>query len=195
MSYGRNFEMRVSPQIANRSARNYADAEFLIGAPVLTAAAATPEVDASGRSKAELATGATATPRPGEGGVAVFEDHGIAGVPGFDPWLTTASDLNFVPAGASVQVVNGGYVKFVLRNTPGFSLGGRAYEAQNMIDPAVAGSIAVGDTLTPGTGDNADGYWTTTATASEAWLVVTNVEAYGIHGVTDGVAVECRMAF
>ena len=38
-------------------------------------------------------------------------------------------------------------------------------------------TVAVGNMLTPGTGDDTDGYWKETSDAAEAWLIVTSVDA------------------
>jgi hypothetical protein len=38
-------------------------------------------------------------------------------------------------------------------------------------------TVAIGDYLTPGAGDDVSGYWAETATAANGWLVVTKVDA------------------
>jgi hypothetical protein len=38
-------------------------------------------------------------------------------------------------------------------------------------------TVAVGDYLTPGTGNGTAGYWAETATEANAWLIVTAVNA------------------
>ena len=37
-------------------------------------------------------------------------------------------------------------------------------------------TVAVGDRLTPGTGNDSAGYWVETANAAEGWLVVTGFD-------------------
>ena len=49
-------------------------------------------------------------------------------------------------------------------------------------------TVAVGNFLTPGTGNDTDGYWAETSDAAEAWLVVTAIDA-----ATD--TVECVLNF
>lgn len=176
-SYGRNFEFRVPPKSSNRSGRHYlVDTTALpIGAPVVVDTAESE--NSLGLLPVTKATSAQDAPKPGEGGIAVYE-YGPAAFAGDDPWLTTYSDKDVVPAGAAVQVVNGVDVKVVLRNTSDETfLNTRSYTGRTMV--AGLGStltLEVGDYLTPGTGDDTDGYWAETATASEAWLVITKVD-------------------
>ena len=115
-TYGRNFEFRVAPKSVNRSGRYYLAGtdDVAIGAPVIVDDPAT-ENDL-GLVPVVLATGATNKPIPGQGGILVYE-YGPAAFAGDDPWLTTYSDKDVAPAGSAVQVVNGDYVKVVLRNT------------------------------------------------------------------------------
>ena len=135
------------------------------------------------------ATSAQDAPKPGEGGIAVYE-YGPAAYAGDDPFLTTYSDKDTVPAGAAVQVVNGPDVKVVLRNTSDETfLNTRDYTGRVMVGGLGATlTLAVGDYLTPGTGDDTDGYWEETSTASEAWLVITKVD-------NDRGEVEARLTF
>lgn len=176
-SYGRNFEFRVPPHSSNRSGRHYlVDTTALpIGAPVIVD---TSEAENGlGLLPVTKATSAQAAPKPGEGGIAVYE-YGPAAFAGEDPFLTTYSDMDTVPGSAAVQVVNGPDVKVVLRNTAAETfLQTRAYAARTMVAGLGATlTLAVGDYLTPGTGNDTDGYWEETATASEAWLVITKVD-------------------
>ena len=186
-SYGRNFEFRVPPRSENRSGRYYLDwpTDVAIGAPVVNSGGSE---NGLGLAPVALATGAQDAPKPGEGGVLVYE-YGPAAYAGDDPFLTTYSDKDVAPAGDAVQVVNGEYVKVVLRNTTDETfLQTRSYTGRVMIAGLGATSIAVGDYLTPGAGNDDDGYWTETSTASEAWLVVTKVDE-------DRSEVEARLAF
>lgn len=186
-SYGRNFEFRVPPRSENRSGRYYLDGstDIPIGAPVVYSGGAE---NGLGLQPVLLATGAQDAPRPGQGGIAVYE-YGPAAYAGDDPFLTTYSDKDTVPAGDAVQVVNGDYVKVVLRNTTDETfLETRSYTGRVMVAGLGATSIAVGDLLTPGAGNDDDGYYTETSTAAEGWLVVTKVD-------NDRSEVEARLAF
>lgn len=186
MSSTRNFEFLVSPDGGQRGGRYVLSGTGVpIGAPVVV----TGDVDALGRNVVELATGAQDAPKSGKGGIVVYEEVVYAGV---DPVLTTYSDMDTVPNGAPVQVVSGGEVKAAYRNTTdGDFLGRTGYPAGRVM---VAGaslatpSVVAGDMLTPGDGNDDDGYWAETSTESEAWLIVLNVDA-------DTDTVECRVNF
>jgi hypothetical protein len=125
----------------------------------------------------ELATGAQA-PIGGVCGVAVFEIAPWPAFAGQDPFLTTYSDLGCVPLGKAIQVVSGPYVKVVFTNTvTGSFLLQRTYQGRVMVaDLGATPSAVVGNYLTPGLGDDADGYWAVTAVAADAWMVVTKVD-------------------
>ena len=143
-----------------------------------------------GLTPVELATGAQAKPLPGKGGILVYE-YGPAAYAGDDPFLTTYSDKDTAPAGAAVQVVNGTDVKVVLRNTDDETfLHVRDYEGRTFVAGIgiATPTLAVGDMLTPGTGDDTDGYWAETGTAANAWLVITKVD-------NDRGEVEARLNF
>lgn len=176
-SYGRNFEFRVPPVSQERGGRYYlaGDDDVAIGAPV--------KVDVSGDVNdldlipVVLATGAQAKPLAGQGGVLVYE-YGPAAFAGDDTNLVTYSDKDQAPAGAAVQVVRGFDVKVVLRNTEDSvflqtrNYAGKTYVAGLGATP----TLAVGDMLTPGTGNDTAGYWAETGTAANAWLVITKVD-------------------
>lgn len=172
----RNFEFRVSPTGGQRGGRFVADPSgdaIVIGAPVVT----TGDVDSLGRQVVELATGAQDKPVAGAGGIAVYEEVVYAGV---DPWLTTYSDMGTAPAGSAVQVVGGSEVKVAFTNTTdsGFLTREDYPHARVMVAGLGATpTLEVGDFLTPGTGDDTDGYWAETSDAAEAWLVVTYVDS------------------
>jgi hypothetical protein len=186
-NYGKNFEFRVQPHGGQRSGRFYLDEATAvpIGAPVT--------VDTSGDENdlgllpVNLETGATNRPAPGMGGILVYE-YGPAAFAGDDPWLTTYSDKGEAPAGAAVMVVNGDAVKVVLRNTEASTfLNTRDYPGRVMVAGLGATpTVEVGDFLTPGVGNDTDGYWAETSDADEAWLVVTKVDL-------DRHEVECRV--
>lgn len=186
MAATRNFEFRVSPDGGQRGGRYVLDGTNVpVGAPVV----ATGAVDALGRNVVELATGAQDVPKSGYGGILVYEEIVYAGV---DPVLTTYSDMDTVPDGSPVQVVSGGEVKVAYKNTEdGNFLGRTGYPAGRVMVAGVSlatPTVAVGDFLTPGDGNDTDGYWAETSTESEAWLVVLNVDA-------DTDTVECRVNF
>lgn len=188
-SYGRNFEFRVPPESADRQGRYYLaeGADVALGAPVKVDTAG--DDNSLGLSPVVLATGAQAKPNPGMGGILVYE-YGPAAFAGDDPWLTTYSDKGDAPDGAAVQVVRGPEVKIVLRNTAATTfLQTRSYAARKMVAGLGATlTLAVGDMLTPGTGDDTDGYWAETANADNAWLIVTKVD-------NDRGEVECKLNF
>lgn len=187
-NYGKNFAFRVPPMSSHRSGRHYlgGSSDIPIGAPVTVDGSTLNDL---GLSEATLATGATTTPLPGQGGIAVYE-YGPAAFAGDDPWLTTYSDKDTVPAGNAVQVVNGDYVKVVLRNTEDETfLNVRDYTGRTMVAGLGATlTLAEGDMLTPGTGNDTAGYWAETSNASEAWLVITKVD-------NDRGEVEARLVF
>lgn len=188
-TYGRNFEFRVPPMHGQRGGRYVApsDADLPMGVPVVVADGAEP--DALGLLPVELATGAQ-DPKKGLCGIAIYE-HGI-GIDraNRDPWLNTFSDYDTIPRGKACQVISGDMIKVVLRNTEDRTfLNVREYTGRVMVAGLGATpTLQVGDMLTPGTGDDDDGYWAETSTASEAWLIVEKVEA-------SRSAVECRLAF
>lgn len=177
-SYGRNFEFRVPPESEGRQGRYYlaGGAAVALGAPVKVDAVTYAENDL-GLTPVVLATGAQAKPNPGMGGILVYE-YGPAAFAGDDPYLTTYSDKSTAPAGAAVQVIRDPDVKIVLRNTAATTfLQTRSYAARTMVAGLGATvTLAVGDMLTPGTGDDSAGYWVETATAANAWLIVTKVD-------------------
>lgn len=175
-NYGRNFEFRAAPRGAHRGGRYYfaGETNIPIGAPVKYDASK--DENELGLLPVVLATGDQARPFNGMGGVVVFE-HAPAAFTGYDEAITTYSDIDFVPAGKAVQVVSGTEVKVVLRNTEDRDFLGRAYDGRLMVAGAGATpTVAVGNYLTPGTGNDGAGYWAETATAANAWLVVTKVD-------------------
>jgi hypothetical protein len=76
------------------------------------------------------------------------------------------------------MMVSGSEVKVVLRNTADRTfLNTRSYAGRVMVAGLGATpTLAVGDYLTPGTGDDDAGYWAE-GTAANGWLVITNVDA------------------
>lgn len=202
-TYGRNLEFRVPPQSEYRMGRFSTNAVPLSGAgspgtgatgtgliPMGAGVVADTSAgtDSMGRQTVRLAA-AGDTPAPGLAGIAVFE-YAPAAFAGFDPLLTTYSDLSVVPAGRALQVVHGTHVKVVFYNTIAESfLGQRNYQARTMVQGLGATpTVTVGDFLNPGPGDDTDGYWVSTATAAGAWFVITSIDPVR-------VAVEARMLF
>jgi hypothetical protein len=177
-TYGRNFSTRISPYPQQRHGRYVLDASggtVPIGAPVVVADGATPDAGLTDALPASLATGAQA-PKRGFSGIAIYERIDLAG---YDVDYTTFSDLDTIPDNELFQVVMGPNVKVVFANTTDRTyLNTRAYAGRIMVaGMGATPSLGVGDYLTPGTGNDTAGYWTSTATASEAWFVVTKVDA------------------
>lgn len=190
-SYGRNFDFRVPPRSGERAGRFILGgaAAVPIGAPVKVDTATAGSAEFSDANTVELATGAQA-PVPGLSGILVYE-HAPAAFAGDDPFLTTYSDKDTAPVGKLVQVVTGTTVKIVLRNTSDRTfLNTRDYTGRKMVAGIgqATPTVEVGEYLTPGTGDDTDGYWAVTASASNAWLVVTAVD-------NDRAEVEAQLLF
>lgn len=175
-TYGRNFEFRAPPRSSERGGR-YSIAgstDLVIGAPVVV----TGDTDSLGRLEVAPAAADASLPLPGQGGVLVYE-HAPSAYAGDDVLLTTYSDKGLAPAGKACQVVSGTTVKIVLRNTDDTTfLQTRDYAGRNMVLAANLGltPVEVGDMLTPGAGDDTDGYWKKTTTPGDAWLIVTKVD-------------------
>lgn len=174
-TYGRNFEFRAPPRGGQRGGR-YAvpttGSPIPIGAPLLVTAGAS--ATSLELTVANLTTGASA-PKSGICGIAVYE-WAPAWQAGSDPYLTTYSDRDTVPLGAAVQLVSGPDVKVVFTNTVASTfLTNRAYTGRVMVAGfGATPTIAVGDYLTPGTGNDSAGYWAE-SNAANAWLVVTHI--------------------
>lgn len=187
-SYGRNFDFRIPPEGNERKGRFFLTAAggtittplgtgVPIGAPVVRDAGnAAP--DFPGANDITLAHGAQ-PPKIGLSGIVVYE-HAPAAFAGYDPFLTTYSDLGYAPVGKLVQVVSGPDVKVLFHNTTAvtFLNGGQTYAARKMVTGIgiATPTLVVGDLLTPGTGNDTAGYWDETAVAANAWLVVVAVD-------------------
>ena len=182
-NYGRNFEFLVPPSGKQRKGRFFNDGgEIPIGAPVVVdyINGNSNADNALGMQPVVLADGQTATPVNGQGGIAVYE-YGPNAFSGDDPALTTYSDKDTVAAEAACQVVSGDDVKVRFRNTAASTfLNTRAYPARVMVtglNPATP-TVAVGEYLTPeDTPNDTNGYWQEEASAANAWLVITKVDA------------------
>lgn len=175
-SYGRNFHTRVSPYTQQRRGRYVMaqGADVPIGAPVIAANLAVPDHSLTDSLPAQLATGAQA-PKRGFAGIGIYEHIQIIG---HDPVLTTFGDIDTIPDTEMFQLICGPNVKVVFRNTAARVFRTtRNYTGRVMVaGMGATPTVAVGNYLTPGTGNDSAGYWATTGTASNAWLVVTNVD-------------------
>lgn len=194
-TYGRNFEFRTPPVGRERGGRFVLDEAdpIPIGAPVVVANDATQDTALTDALPATLATGDQAVPKIG--GIAIYEHAPTSpAFNGTDTALTTASDLDTIPVSgplsAMFQIVRGPHIKVVFRNTEDRTfLNVRSYTGRVMVAGLGATpTLVVGDYLTPGTGDDDNGYWAETATAANGWLVIEQVD-------NDRGEVEARMTF
>lgn len=179
-SYGRNVDFRVTPLEMQRRGRIILDEgnAVAIGAPFTIADDAPTDPLWTDALPATLATGAQA-PRRGLCGIGIYEHLDFNQV---DPQWIQYSDIDTIPNGRMFQLVSGVGVKVVFKNTADrtFMSGPFARDYQGRIMVAGMGAtptVGVGDWLTPGTGDDDNGYWAATATAANGWLRVTNVDA------------------
>ncbi len=187
----RNFEWRVSPRLGESSGRFIlgGSTPLPLGVPVRVD---TDAEDGLGRYEVTLATNASQDkPLPGLGGILDFV---AIRQEGLDPFTSTYSDyVDTVPVGEGVLVVNGNTVKGAWTNTDDTDqyLYRTGYPTPRVM---VAGigiatpTVGAGDWLAPGVGNDDDGYWEVTSTASEAWLIVTHVD-------NDTGLVEARVNF
>lgn len=191
-SYGRNFDYRVMPHGGQRGARFMLGGatNIPIGAPVVYDGSVDTTTFGNGVLGVKLALGAQ-PPRAGLSGIAVYE-HAPAAFAGVDPYLINYSDLDYVPFGKLCQVVSGDETKVVLTTTVARTfLHTRNYTGRVMVaglGGSTSGDAEPGSLLTPGIGEDTDGYWSTTATASNGWLVVTAQNESALE-------VEARMLF
>lgn len=176
-TYGRNFDFRVTPSEAQRRGRIVLDqrSDAPIGVPLVVADGATPSVSFTDALPASLATGAQA-PKKGFAGIGVYEHIDYNQL---DPMWTTYSDRDLIPHDRLCQLVSGPNVKVVFKNTVDRTfLGTRDYVGRIMVaGMGATPTVEIGEYLTPGVGDDDNGYWAVTASAANAWLVVTNVDA------------------
>lgn len=174
-SYGRNIEFRVTPEEYMRRGRIILGqgSDVPIGVPLLVGT--TPDPLWTGALPATLATGAQA-PSPGMSGLGIYEWVDFNGL---DEQLFSSSDRDKIPNGKQFQLISGKGVKVVFKNTTAHSfMGTRNYAGRTMVaGMGATPTVLVGDYLTPGTGSDAAGYWARTATATQGWLRVTNVDA------------------
>jgi len=164
-----------------------------IGCPVVFDSAGGPGSegqDSYGRQYVKLpSAGATISTEP-LAGILVY-NYGPAWTTGYDPYPVSYSDLGFAPLNAPCIVVAGDPAcKILLRNTVANSfLGIQNYPGRIMVNGLGATStVAVGDYLIPGNGNDTDGYWESTGTEAGAWAVITRVD-------TTRLEVEARLLF
>lgn len=180
-TYGRNFEFRIPPDGDERYGRYCVPStgnKLPIGVPVK---ATTNTANALGLQQVLLATGEQAPGKSGCG-IAVYE-YGPAAYAGVDPYLVTYSDRDTIPLGAAIQVVHHPGIKVVFTNTTNTAYVDFTATFQSgpriMVNNAFAATpnISVGSYLTPGIGDDTNGYYQITTTAANAWFVVTKVDS------------------
>ena len=125
---------------------------------------------------AKAAEAAAPTPHSG---VLIWEEPYFAHV-GYDPVTRTASDVDTVPANTPAQRVQlHSNIKILVQNLSADDLdfdGMRSYTGRNMFKPADLAGLAVGDMVTPGAGNDTDGYWKKTADATLSWGRVAEVD-------------------
>lgn len=173
---GRNFELLQEPEPRHRLGRFRLKDGLTVPIGVPLAVPTGTGTDPNGRLTLELAAEGSA-PKVGTTGIGVFI-WSWNWERGQDPVVTTTSDMSMVPLAAPVQLVFGTEVKVRLKNTVSRVFQGqRTYAARKMVAgvTAVTPSLAVDDLLTPGVGNDTDGYWKETSDASLAWLRVTSV--------------------
>lgn len=176
-NYGRYFEFRNSPRPENRYGRALSpNAVIAIGAPVVAGTAAP---NADGRSVyAAMSAVQSGRPLPIKHGIAIFE-HSYNAYAGRDPVLDAPSDFPDIPANSPIQVCHGTNIKVVLRNilVDTVFMGMRTYDdARTMVAPGDLSTLAVGNFLVPGTGNNSAGWWAEGGDADTAWLQITSVD-------------------
>jgi len=175
---GRNFTFRQSPLPQHRLGRFRTGATTIAqGAPVIRVPGASTD-PADLRLPVQIA-GAGSAPYLGLSGIIVYEAPWDAFF-GADPLLTRPSDVDVVPPLKPAQVVHGTETRVKLTNTVARTFEGqRTYPGRLMVAPAGLAGIGVGDLLTPGVGNDTDGYWAKTADGAVAWLRITSVNATG----------------
>lgn len=185
-TYGRHVELRQSPLPQHRLGRYKVGAsDILQYAPVKVVG--DPDVD--GRLTLELCTGAT-QPKLTRHGLVCWEQV-YEGWQGRDMIMERFSDLDMAKAGKPCQLVHGPEVRIAYRNLSAvdFLNGLNTYAARTVVAGLGATpSLVGGEWLTPGVGNDTDGYWAETSVEAEAWLVVTHVRL-------DEQIVEAEMLF
>lgn len=176
-TYGRNGEFRIPPRAERRHGR-FAVPSTGTRIPIWAPVRATDDADPTSLDLQPVAlVTAPGPPVVGMSGLVLYE-HAPAAFAGVDPFLTTYSDMGDVPLGAAVQVIHGTEVKVVFKNTTENDfLDSRVYQGRTMVGGMTATpTVAVGDLLTPGPGNDDDGYWQVTATPANGWLRVVHID-------------------
>jgi hypothetical protein len=175
-SYGRNVDFRVVPIEMQRRGRILLDEgnDVAIGAPFIIADDAPTDPLWTDALPATLATGAQA-PKRGMCGIGIYEWLDFNQL---DPEYFTYSDRDLIPNGRQFQLISGPGIKVVFRNTEErMYMGTRSYPGRVMVaGMGATPTLGVGDFLSPGTGDDASGYWASSS-STNGWLRVTNVDA------------------
>lgn len=179
-SYGRNFEVVATPE-ANGRINGYTPttgSPLPMGIPVEVDTAAA--VNALRIQGIKVSASDTAKAQGSGQGVLLYE-YAPAAFAGTDPEVTLYSDLDTVPVGSAAQVIHGpgDGIMIILRNTTTATfLNTRSYTGRTMVAGlgGATPTIAVGDYLLPGTGNDTSGWWKETATAANGWLRVVSVD-------------------
>lgn len=173
-NYGRHVNVCQPPLAEHRAGQYIAGEDLVQWCPVV----ASGNPDANGQIEVNKETGAT-VPLIGVHGLVCYEQPD-ANFVGYDPLLTRASDMGDIPAGSSVQLVRGPETVLEFRNFPEVTSfhGMRDYPARIVIAGVsiATPTLAVGNLLTPGVGDDTDGYWAETANEDEGWLRVQSID-------------------
>lgn len=177
-SLGRFFDFRMSPADEHRLDWFKTGASPIAqGAPVTRLSSQTAVDELDGRVILQLAGEGTAR-KVGESGLLVWEE----------PWpnvqldrapIERPSDYDTAPARRPVQVVYGVETQVVLRNISAEALAFEdqaTYSGRNMVKPDDVADIELGSLLTPGAGNDDDGYYKLTNDATLAWLRVVDFE-------------------
>jgi hypothetical protein len=204
MRYGRNLDIRIPPRAEARGSQFLAPSTALAGTQsagggsiaftggpgqitypgglIVQGCAVVADSSAGqdnwGRQYVKLASAGTLTSAQGIFGLALY-NYAPAWTAGFDPLLITYADMGFIPLGAPIMVVKGDpAAKYVFTNTVANTfLGSTNYPGRIMVNGfGATATVAVGDYLIPGNGNDVDGYWESTGTATGAWFVITHVD-------------------
>lgn len=177
-TYGRNFEVVATPRATGRltGVTPTVGNKLPMGIPVEYDFAAA--LSALNLQPVKSSSADTAKAEGSGQGILLYE-FAPAAFAGFDPLLQLYSDMDTVPLGANAQIIHGPTTRIILRNTSSTTfLNTRTYAARTMVAGlgGATPTIAAGDYLLPGTGNDTDGWWKETATAANGWLRVLAVD-------------------
>lgn len=174
---GRNFELLQNPDQKHRLGRFRLKDGLTV--PIGTPLRAVPDtgLDVKGRRTLETAPAASA-PATGATGIGIYI-YTYNWDRGKYPTTLDPSDLDMVPEAQPVQLVHGDEVRVRFRNTvERLFQGQRQYSARTMVAGLGATpTLEIDDLLTPGAGDDVNGWWAKTTDAALAWFRVTSVSA------------------